>query len=146
MYAKPMNIAHFEQDNMHYDFEPPVEVGDVRIDSIHKLAALAVAGPDADEPTIDTLMHEFASVLKSNLPGGRVEAFRTFLEEKHEVTGARGLGGLPTWSSEVPSKAKIPGVRLSSGARDELQANLRAVSRADLGRRSMGAMAFAARR
>lgn len=125
-----MQISQYEQDNMRYTFDPPVEVGEVKIGSIHEIAAVALLGCDASNEEIVAAMRQFGEVLKSE--SGRVESFNVFLSGKHTVTGGRMGPGMPVWRTSPPLRggAKIPGARLSPENRRRLNEQLDDIDRA----------------
>ncbi len=126
---KNVQIAHFEQDGMAYDFEPPVEVGNNDVKTIHHLAAIALLGPENERTELNAAMREFADVLQ--VPHDRTEAFNIFLAGKHIVRGKNLPGGMPAWRSEPPTLESIPGAALSPRARRQLQEELAEIRKAE---------------
>lgn len=124
-----MQISHFEQDGMAYDFEPPVEVGDNDVKTIHHLAAIALLGPEIEHTELNAAMRGFTDVLQ--VPHDRTEAFNIFLAGKHTVRGRNLLGGMPTWRSEPPTLKSVPGATLSPGASIQLQEELVGIREAE---------------
>ncbi|MDZ7785883.1 MAG: hypothetical protein U5L95_02060 [Candidatus Saccharibacteria bacterium] len=124
-----MQIAHFEQDGMAYDFEPPIEVGDNDVKTIHHLAAVALLGPEIERTELLTAMRGFADILQ--VPHDRTEAFNIFLAGKHVVKGRSLPGGMPTWRSEPPPLEPVPGATLSPKASRQLQEKLAGIRTAE---------------
>lgn len=122
-----MEISQFEQDNIRYIFKPPVEVGDKAPTSIHKLAAVALLGCEAEDSEINAAMEVFATLL--NDTRDRVATFNAFLSGKHTVRGEREGPGMPAWRSAAPYRGKIPGAELSPKTSIKLQQELRDLER-----------------
>lgn len=119
-----MNIAQFEQDGMRYTFEPPVEVGNKAVASIHELAAVAVLGSEASSSDIDSSMERFTVTLHEE-SRNRVSAFNVFLWGLHVVSGESVGPGMPTWSSKTPLRRRAPGAVLSPDSARRLEEELR---------------------